>query len=241
MRSISTLFNDAWSHVTSNLNLFVGIYAIPVVVGFIGEMFITDSVKSGTMSAAIIGFALVMVVVNILGSVALLKAVMQPTGMTIGNAYQVGKQYFWSYLFLSILVSLAVVGGLILLIIPGIIFGIWFSLAYFALLGEDKRGTQAMKASREYVRGHWWAVFGRMVLLVVVLFVVGGIAGFIGAMIIPGNEDMVVSLVTYLLNLVVVPFALAYSYFIYKDLKALKDGSGEVAEVEQVQDVAEAV
>lgn len=245
MRSISTLFNDAFNLVAQNLNLFIGIYAIPIVVMIIGDQLLLDAERGGTVSGVAFGFAIVTLVVGILGTAALTKAVMNPEETTIGSAYAFARKYFWSYLLVSILAGLAVFGGLLLLVIPAIIFAVWFSLALYVLLAEDTRGIAALKASREYVRGHWWAVFGRFVLfgvmVLVCFFVVMLAAGLIVGAFLPDFSDTLAFFVGYLFNLFLTPFSAAFGYFIYKDLKALKDGSGEAAEVERVQDVAEAV
>jgi hypothetical protein len=51
-------------------------------------------------------------------------------------------------IWVSILTSLAVMGGFILLIIPGIIFAIWFSFGFYATVLDGKRGADALKYSK---------------------------------------------------------------------------------------------
>lgn len=57
------------------------------------------------------------------------------------------------YLLLVVLVSLAVLGGFLLLVIPGIVFFLRYSQAFFAVL-EGHSAGRAMRASRELTYGH---------------------------------------------------------------------------------------
>ena len=63
----------------------------------------------------------------------------------------------------SILTGLAVFGGFLLLIVPGIIFAMWFAFSLYALLLDDKHGTEALKYSKQLVNGRWWSVFWRII------------------------------------------------------------------------------
>lgn len=62
----------------------------------------------------------------------------------------------------SILSALAVLGGLLLFIIPGIIFSIWFAFAVYALVLDGKRNVSALVASKALVKGRWFAVATRL-------------------------------------------------------------------------------
>jgi hypothetical protein len=60
-----------------------------------------------------------------------------------------------SYLLVAFLTGLAVFGGCIMLIIPGIIFAIWFAFSAYINLLEDKenKGIAALKSSKALVEG----------------------------------------------------------------------------------------
>lgn len=62
----------------------------------------------------------------------------------------------------TVLSMLAVLGGLLLLIIPGIIFFVWFSFAIYAVSIHDKKPIEALKYSHSLVRGRWFSVFWRL-------------------------------------------------------------------------------
>jgi hypothetical protein len=68
-----------------------------------------------------------------------------------------------SSIWVSILVGLLVLLGTILLFIPAIIFSGWYAFSVYMVLFEGKKGTEAMRASKELVAGRWLAVFWRII------------------------------------------------------------------------------
>jgi hypothetical protein len=75
----------------------------------------------------------------------------------------------------GLLFALAVIGGFILLIIPGIYFAIRFSLSVHALVIEGHRGTAALKRSWGLVGGLWWHAFGALFVAAVLAAIVSGV------------------------------------------------------------------
>lgn len=71
----------------------------------------------------------------------------------------------WPIILVSLLTALAVVGGFILLVIPGVIFSIWFAFATYAVALDNERGIAALAKSKSLVRGRWWPVFWRLLVL----------------------------------------------------------------------------
>lgn len=61
-----------------------------------------------------------------------------------------------SFIWVSVLQALTIAGGLLLLIVPGIIFLVWFGFAPQALLLDGKKGLDALSASRDLAKGRFW-------------------------------------------------------------------------------------
>jgi uncharacterized membrane protein len=74
---------------------------------------------------------------------------------SLEQSYRFGFHRFWSVLLVGLLVGLAVVGGLILFIIPGIWIGFRLSLSTQALVVEGRRPTEAMGRSWALVAPPW--------------------------------------------------------------------------------------
>lgn len=116
----------------------------------------------------------------------------------------------WGYilrLFLAgALVGLIVVGGLILIIIPGVIFAVWFAFTQFGVARNSLGVMDSLRQSKEIVKGRFWKVFGRFLVFMVFIFVV----------------QIVFSLIPYIgapvLSLFGALFVLPY-YLLYRELK----------------------
>jgi hypothetical protein len=66
------------------------------------------------------------------------------------------------FFVVSILIGIVVSLGLVLLIIPGIIFAVWFSMSLFVLVNQKTGILESMKRSKALVKGKFWAVLGRL-------------------------------------------------------------------------------
>ncbi|MBP9762137.1 hypothetical protein KBD34_00815 [Patescibacteria group bacterium] len=81
-----------------------------------------------------------------------------------------------SFLLISILSGLAVAGGTLAFVLPGIWMTIAFAFAGYVFLDEGLTGRQALARSAELVKGRWWGILGRLVLPGFVLLVVSMLA-----------------------------------------------------------------
>ncbi|CAN5874561.1 hypothetical protein BH23ACT4_BH23ACT4_11940 [soil metagenome] len=100
----------------------------------------------------------------------------------VGRAHSIGSEVavaagairlFPIWLIASLLVAAAVIGGLFLLILPGLWLAIMFNMYTPVIAIEGKGPVPAMRRSFELVKGHFWETVG--FLLIVGL--VGGAAG----------------------------------------------------------------
>lgn len=231
MRGPTELFKDAWALFSNHATLFLSIYAIPAVLTLVYGFFIAlvsapDFAEQFALVVLPFTVALtaVLVVVSVISGVALIKAVSAPEETTLATAYKFGLEQLWSYLWVSILVGLTILVGFVLFIIPGIIFVIWYSFSYFTLVLEGKRGTEAMKASRAYVKGRWWAVFGRMFALFIVIMLAAMLLGVLLQMLVPVSKEMMDAIAS-ISNIVLVPFSIAYTYLMYTDVRRMTEAS----------------
>jgi hypothetical protein len=138
---------------------------------------------------------------------------------SVEQSYRFGFHRLGSVLLVSVLVGLAIVGGLILFIIPGIYIGIRLCVSIEALVVEGRRGTEAMGRSWGLVGGHWWHAFGTVV--------VGGLlTGIVNAVITApfGNTSWFVQAVAAAVATVVtLPYSALVGVLLYLDLRARKE------------------
>lgn len=94
--------------------------------------------------------------------------------ITAGAAFSQVTRRFWSYLGSSLLLMIVV--ALLALTIIGIPFALYLGIRWGfygqAVLIEETSATNALKRSRELVRGSWWRVFGIMLALFLLSFMI---------------------------------------------------------------------
>jgi hypothetical protein len=94
---------------------------------------------------------------------------------TIGGVWRRMGRLIVPLLVTAILVFLTAIVGAIFFIIPGVLFGVWFSLSAQAIAIDDRRYFSAMGRSRELVRGSWWRVFGILLLASIMVGIASGL------------------------------------------------------------------
>ncbi|HVI60719.1 MAG TPA: hypothetical protein VM535_01040, partial [Candidatus Saccharimonadales bacterium] len=90
---------------------------------------------------------------------AQLKAA-QGSKVDIDAAFQQGKKFLWRFWGLSIVVGLIILGGFILLIVPGFFMIKRYLLAPYYLVDKDLSIGEAMRASAEAGKKYSGAVWG---------------------------------------------------------------------------------
>jgi hypothetical protein len=220
---IGALFRESWRLYKERFWLFLKIAAVPGALLALGNI----GLARGTIAAAFMGGLLVFVgwIASFIASLALISAVAR--GTSFEESYGAALKLFWPAAWLCILEGIIIFGGYALLVVPGIILSVSLAFATYALVLEGKRGMGALAMSREYVRGHWWPIVGRGALLILVYLGVMLII-YVPFIVIFGKIAGVV--VNAILLLCLTPFALAYNYKIYENLKRLKSDAGAKAE-----------
>lgn len=124
----------------------------------------------------------------------------------------------------NLLSGLAVLGGLILFIIPGIIFGLWFCQAPYVVVEEGLTNTAALKRSKYYVKGRIGQIFGKLFYVgIITLGLYIGLAiilSLFGALI--GIKYGYLSWISNIFSLIWTPLITVYGYQVYKYSKATR-------------------
>ncbi|WP_271083559.1 hypothetical protein [Brevundimonas sp. NIBR11] len=151
--------------------------------------------------------------------------------MSIGTAFAAGIKLFLPLLGVGILVGFGTFLGALLLIVPGIILAVMWSVATAAVVVESRGVTESMQRSRELTKGHRWSIFGLAVILFVVSMIIGLLVGGIGAatgggfMTGPVNMglNMATTAISNILTSVVGAAGVAALYY---ELRSVKEGVG---------------
>ena len=86
------------------------------------------------------------------------------------SLWKLGIKYWQPYIILSIFVSLLVLCGFALLIVPGIILLVRYAFSEFELLLNDKKPLDAMKNSWDATKQYQWVILGGYTLITLALY-----------------------------------------------------------------------
>jgi uncharacterized membrane protein len=109
-----------------------------------------------------------------------LKAHDNPEQVTLSALWH--PHPYWSYLAATVLVGLVIVLGLLLLIVPGIIFGLMFMFTSFIVIDRALGPIDAMKESKRITSGYRWRLLG-FILLLALINLAGVIALVVGLLV----------------------------------------------------------
>ncbi len=174
------ILDGMFSFYRSHFRLFLAIVAVYFVLEFGIELifaYFTTLAAAGTV-ILISAFTLIATsVISILVTAGLMYAsahVYLGREITPGAALQQALQRFWTYLGSVMLWGLVVLGLIVTVI--GIPFAIYFSVRWglytLPVLFEGTTARNAFRRSTELVKGTWWRVFGIMLAISLISFMI---------------------------------------------------------------------
>jgi len=148
--------------------------------------------------------------------------------------YKKTLPYIWPMAMVSLVYSIFAILGFIALIIPGIVIMVYYSFAIYAVMFENNKFEGAFGRSRELVKGYWWAVFGRFVAGILLIYLAylslsaifwllhWGMVFLFNFFISTDLAGLLYNLLSVFMGLVAGPLAIIYTYKIYNSLKEMK-------------------
>jgi hypothetical protein len=137
------------------------------------------------------------------------------------DVYKASASGLISFCLTLLLSGLIIFVGFLLFIIPGVILFVRFYFVPFIASLEGIYYRSALRKSSEYVKGLWWEVFARILILVVLLFVVSVIF-YIILFILGKISPIIPSLLSIILNYAIHVFSLVYMFTLYNQIKNVK-------------------
>jgi hypothetical protein len=194
-----------------------------------------EAVQRAVMySMTMFGFSMLILIIAMpLGTGALTRAIGSTyLGETIslGGSYRYVFNMFFRFFFTTLLSGLVIAIGFVLLVIPGIVFLIWFIFTSSVCILEGSAGTAAMGRSRQLARGH----AGRIICLAILIWILNllisqSIRAFNSHVLPALMENGVLVVVTGVaveqcMNLLVAPFLSIAWVLLYYDIRIRKEG-----------------
>ena len=234
-----TLLDRAFRLYTSNFSLMLGI-AAAAYVPFYLIMLVLEASLSGRLQSPTGGLSMLLfqVVFMILwASVAFPVASGAATfaiserylgnEVGIGDALLRGLGHFWTLSLAQITATIRVMFGFILLIIPGILWLLSYSLVVPAILVEGQKAMPGLRRSRELVKGYRGKVFLVMVVINLLQAVLAGGVGVISTFLLTGDAAataVLSSALGNLLSILLTPLGIIAAILLYYDMRIRKEG-----------------
>lgn len=235
------IFNEAWEIYKARFKTLITIGLIPVVSVFlVGLLAGITGVTLNALSPDLKGpnlqgpellifillgiiAVLALIYISIWSTVAQLFAIKdQAEGIGLKEAFNRSKSKIWMFFGASLLSGLAVLGGIILLIVPGIIFALWFSQSPYIVVEENLSGATALKRSKYYVKGRVGKIFGKLFYMGIIYFglfvILGIIISILSGILKLPSQDL--SWISNVFSVFMTPLLTVYGYQLFKHVKA---------------------
>jgi hypothetical protein len=231
-----TLLKFGWNILTKHWKSVGWVIVLPTIVSSIGQLL------AATLGGAGAILAIILFIVSIILMIASLPAAVQAvhrvtvdpaTPVSLKSQYRFGFSYFWSFILAAIIAGVVGFGSFILFIIPGVIVSVYTMFYIYTLVIDGKKGFSALTESFALVRGRWWIVFGNILFLGLVSFIIRLIligvqfllAYIFGAGMATGTSVgfAIIAVVINLIGIAIIsPIAAGYTYKLYSSLKATR-------------------
>ena len=147
--------------------------------------------------------------------------------VAIDAALRRGLAHFWSVSMAQITVSIRVIIGFMLFIVPGVLWLLSYSLVVPTILVEGQKAMPSLRRSRELMKGQRGKGFAIMIVLILLEFITGaGISSVSRAIIGTDSTGGAVlhSAVSNLMSIFLAPLGIVATILLYYDMRIRKEG-----------------
>lgn len=155
--SIREAISFGWEEMKKNFIFFMAFLILLLSVQMVTRwLFVRPDFDLITQIGMIIGLIVSTLVGFAVRKVALDAANNQT--LSLNNLRQVLPRYL-NYFLLQVITSILVFAGFLILIIPGIIWSLQFSMAPYLVIEKDMNPIEALKESSRMTKGRKWRLF----------------------------------------------------------------------------------
>lgn len=241
--SFSDLLSETWEWFPKHATMMIKLYAVsliwPLIAG-IASIFLSGPASSllnssSSLSRNYLLFLAFLVVGGLVSAIVYLRIfiaqyvylIKNDPSLKVSDTIKLSGPFVWPFFSTSLLLGLIIFGGYLLLIIPGIYWGVQYMYAPVLVLIEGTK-KDTLRMSKELVKGYWWAIVTRGFIFAIIIYVASTLINYIfntiftllGHLYFPLTY---LSLVPNLLvTLILTPFSLAFSYRLFVALRRVK-------------------
>jgi len=234
MKNFTSLFKESFEVYKQKLKpililsfIYVLVFcAITVVI--VGVLYSRQSILAGeTLSetsllllSVFLKSLIFIIILFLLGGfmgASLLVLVVKPVGTSLNEIFREAWKNLWEYLIIMILAGFFIFLAYLFFFIPGVIVSVYLMFSFVVLIDEGKKKMDALKRSWNLVKGNWWKVFGKIILLnivfLIIFFVFNSINNLLGTIV----------------QFLSLPFGVIFVYLLYLELKKSKETQPQVS------------
>ncbi len=240
LKGVWLLLRQSWQLYRAAFGLLIG-YAAWILLPYVGVvvlamLYTPEQIFSDYMAIYII-LIMIQAVIIIWASNAIMLTINGIAGNEKLDSTEINQkswQLIIPLLIVAVIETLIVLGGFILLVIPGIIFAVWFTFAQTAVVLDGKQGVAALSYSRSLVIGRFWSIMRLIILGPFIIFlaylVIISLLVSLG-LLLSGNTEMIMNeaqipmwpdIIENIVNVFTLPLFLAYWTILYRNVKETK-------------------
>ncbi len=247
--SIGRVFSRAFGTIGAQPVLMFGIaFLFGALPGFLlniamqGSGFAQATEFSPTRIAISVGVGVLAIAFSILAQGALVRVTVAHSdgeSVTFGAAAFAGLRKILPLFILVILMAIAIGFASLLLIVPGVMLYVAWSVAAPVLVAEDTGVFGALGRSAALTKGARWNIFALQLILLLVLYAVAAVAGIAVIFAFGGIQNLAAAqaagpstfpaMLSAAFNTVSITFAGAIQTALYVELRNWKDGPANAA------------
>lgn len=227
-----TILSQAWALFRKRVGALSGVLVATILVpaflfgaGFLilmlGGSFL--SAKAGLMAfvlmalLGIVFFSLLIFLVS-WGQAAMVVAIRDSQEQIgVKESFRRSWVKLRSFIWLTILLFVVYYLGIAMLLIPALLFMVWFGFSSLIMINEGFKGTSALMKSRAYVKGYFWGVIWRIIFIYLLFFVlvlfINTLVAILGLTVIMTPISLIISFLS--------PVISVYMFYLYSYLKRL--------------------
>jgi hypothetical protein len=114
-------------------------------------------------------FNLITIFLMVFISAGFISTLLKKSKFTSKELIRNAQPRYWKFFAFNIVLIIFLILLFLLLIVPGIIFGIYWVFASYVFFDRKEKIRPSLKQSREIVKNRWWKTFGYFLLICIII------------------------------------------------------------------------
>ncbi|MBI5728926.1 MAG: hypothetical protein HY983_01610 [Candidatus Magasanikbacteria bacterium] len=234
---VSELITQTWrlyrTHWKALVAYIISFFLPPVLLFFAGLAGVFISRSNALNTATNITLLVLMAAAGLFAiwnSIALTAAigamVRGQSALSWKQTFVAGRRLVWPIILVGVVVGAIVFGGTILLVIPGLIFLVWYAFTYYRIILDGYPGLGAtLRESKQLVRGRWFDVAVRLAVPTVLFALCSAVLqGLLSGLLLflptpPFIDNAVTNLLGAVIQAAIAPLTLIAGVILYQSAK----------------------